>query len=161
VYFYFVGKEGNKMAVTYKITGLTEHFTLNDYGKNQSGMIPINSKSLLHATMLEEFRQWLGRPMDVHGWYRTKAYNKSVNGVATSSHLRGVATDWSTNVEITEEKFVKYAKKWKEICEAHDTVGEAGLYTWGMHLGSSVNYSTKFTNWDSRSGKQINNKFKI
>lgn len=149
------------MGKTYKIKGLTEHFSLNDYGKEQTGTIPITAQAILQATLLEEFRQWLGRPINVHAWYRTKSYNKSVGGISTSSHLRGVATDWSTTVDIDEERFIKYAKKWKEICEAHNTIGEAGLYTWGIHFGSSVNYSKKFYHWDSRSGKQINNPFKI
>jgi hypothetical protein len=149
------------MAKSYKIKGLTEHFTLADYGINQSGSLPITAEAILQATMLEEFRNWLNRPMDVHAWYRTKSYNAKVGGVSTSSHLRGVATDWSTNTDITKEKFIKYAKKWKEICEAHGVVGEAGLYTWGIHFGSSVNYSKKFYHWDSRSGKQINNPFDI
>lgn len=146
------------MAV--KITGLTEHFTLDDYTINQTGTIPISKDALLQAQMLEEFRQWLGRPMSVHAWYRTSAYNKKVGGVSTSSHLKGIATDWSTNIEITKDKFIKYANKWKEICKSHGVVGEAGLYTWGIHFGSSITYSKSFYHWDSRSGKQINKPFK-
>ena len=162
VLFFLPEKERmENMAVSYKLKGLTEHFELSDYSINQSGTLPITAEALLQAQLLEEFRQWIGRPIDVHAWYRTAAYNKKVGGVSTSSHLRGVATDWSTNISITEEKFIKYAKKWKEICEAHNVVGEAGLYTWGVHFGSSVNYSKKFYHWDSRSGKQVNNPFKI
>ncbi len=146
---------------TVKVTGLTEHFSLSDYGINQTGTITLSEDAVLHAAMLEEFRQWIGRPMSVHAWFRTEKYNKSVGGVSTSSHLKGTATDWSTNITITEEKFIKYAKKWKAICEAHGVVGEAGLYTWGIHFGSSIAYSKKFYNWDSRSGKQLNNAFKI
>ncbi len=147
----------------YKLSGtkLTKNFTLSDYGINQTGTLPITAEALLQAQMLQEFRDWLDRPIDVHAWYRTKSYNKSVGGVSTSSHLRGVATDWSTNTSISEERFIKYAKKWKEICEAHKVVGEAGLYTWGIHFGSSVKYSKSFYHWDSRSGKQKNNPFKI
>ena len=142
-------------------TKFTKNFTFGDYTVNQTGTLPITNEAILQATLLQEFRDWLDRPMNVHAWYRTKSYNKSVGGVSTSSHLRGVATDWSTNIDISEERFIKYAKKWKEICEAHNTVGEAGLYTWGIHFGSSVNYSKSFYHWDSRSGKQKNNPFKI
>ena len=65
-----------------KVSGdkLTEHFTLADYGKNQTGTIPIDAAALLHAQLLEEFRTWLGRPMDVHAWYRTAAYNQKSAG---------------------------------------------------------------------------------
>ena len=139
---------------------ITDHFTLKDYGKNQTGTIPIDAAALLHAQLLEEFRMWLGRAMEVHAWYRTKAYNKKVGGVANSSHTKGTATDWSTNIEITKEKFIKYASKWKEICAVHGVVGEAGLYAWGVHFGSQITYAKKFYHWDSRSGTQINNPFK-
>lgn len=142
-----------------KITGLTKHFTLANYSKNQIGTLPISENALLHAQMLEEFRQWLDRPMDVHAWYRTAKYNKKIGGVSTSSHLKGTATDWSTNIPITKDKFIKYATKWKEICKSHGVIGEAGLYTWGIHFGSSITYSKIFYHWDSRSGEQINMPF--
>ena len=62
-----------------KISGdnLTKHFTFSDYGKNQTGTIPIGSSALLHAQMLEEFREWLGRPMEVHGIERPAITKRS------------------------------------------------------------------------------------
>lgn len=140
---------------------LTEHFSLSDYIINQTEKCEITKEAMLHATMLEEFRRWLQRPMTVNAWYRTKKYNASVGGVQTSSHLKGTATDWHTNITIDEAKFKKYAKKWKAICRAHGVVGEAGLYTWGVHFGSQITYSQSFYHWDSRSGKQINKPFVI
>ena len=140
---------------------LTDHFTADDYAINQISNVILTQESYEHALMLEEFRQWLKRPIVVHAWYRTSSYNKKVGGASNSSHLKGLATDCHTNTTITEEKFIKYAKKWKEICEKHNCVGEAGLYTWGMHLGSHITYSKTFYHWDSRSGKQINKPFKI
>ena len=140
---------------------LTDHFTADNYAINQTSNVILTQESYEHALMLEEFRQWLKRPIEVHAWYRTLSYNKKVGGASNSSHLNGLATDWHTNITITEEKFIKYAKKWKEICNRHNWVGEAGLYTWGMHLGSHVKYSKTFYHWDSRSGKQINKPFKI
>lgn len=141
-------------------SNLTEHFTFKEYARNQTGTVKLTAEAILHAQCLEEFRKWLKRPMKVNAWYRTAAYNKKVGGNAKSSHLRGVATDWGMP-GLSEKEFIRYAKKWKEICEAHDIVGEAGLYTWGMHMGSSVKYSKTFYNWDSRSGKQINKAFAI
>ena len=149
------------MTVYYK-GDLTEHFTFDDFTKNQSSSskIYMTKEIMLHAQMLEEFRKWLSRPMDVHAWYRTSSYNKKVKGNPKSSHLKGLATDWSTNKSIDKDTFIKYAKKWKEICKAHNVVGEAGLYTWGIHFGSQITYSKSFYHWDSRSGKQINKPFK-
>lgn len=141
-------------------SNLTEHFTFKEYAKNQTGTVKLTAEAILHAQCLEEFRKWLQRPMKVNAWYRTAAYNKKVGGNAKSSHLRGVATDWGMP-GLSEKEFIKYATKWKEICASHGVVGEAGLYTWGMHLGSSVKYSKTFYHWDSRSGKQKNLPFKI
>lgn len=146
------------MAVTIKLTGLTEHFSLSEYSKHQTGTVEVSAEALLHAQCLEEFRQWLGKPMAVNGWYRTASYNKKVGGNANSSHLRGCATDWGMP-GLTKNEFIKYAKKWKAICASHGIVGESGLYKWGMHLGSSIKYSKKFYHWDSRTGKQINMPF--
>lgn len=147
------------MAVTFKVTGLTKHFSLAEYAKHQSGTINFTAEALLHAQCLEEFRQWYGKPMRVNGWYRTAAYNKKVGGNANSSHLRGCATDWGFP-GVKKDDFIKYAKKWRSICESHGIVGEAGIYTWGIHLGSSIKYSSKFMHWDTRTGKQINRPFK-
>lgn len=139
---------------------LTKHFTAEEYTVNQTENCDITVEALKHAEILEEFRTWLGKPMKVNAWYRTKEYNKKVGGVSNSSHLRGVATDWGIS-GVSQADFIKYAKKWKALCKKHGVVGEAGLYKWGIHLGSHVTYSKTFYHWDSRSGKQINNPFKI
>lgn len=139
---------------------LTEHFTIDEYQVNQTENCSITREAIEHADMLEEFRKWLKKPMRVNSWYRTKDYNKKVGGIDTSSHLRGIATDWGIP-NVSEKTFIKYAKKWKAICKKHGVVGEAGLYTWGIHLGSHITYSKVFSHWDSRSGKQVNKPFKI
>lgn len=139
---------------------LTQHFNLNEYTVHQTGNCTITREALEHADILEEFRQWLQKPMKVNAWYRTSAYNKKAGGNANSSHLRGVATDIEM-VNLSQTNFIKYAKKWKELCKKYGVVGEAGLYTWGIHLGSHITYSKVFYHWDSRSGKQINKPFKI
>lgn len=145
---------------TIKFSGskLTKHFTVQEYAVNQTGTVKLTSEAIMHAQCLEEFRQWLGKPMGVNAWYRTPAYNKKVHGSSTSSHLKGCATDWDCQ-NPTKAAFIKYAKKWGGICESHGVVGEAGIYKWGIHLGSHITYSKEFYHWDSRSGKQINMPF--
>lgn len=139
---------------------LTKHFNTDEYTVNQTGNCNITAEAIKHAEILEEFRTWLDKPMKVNAWYRTKEYNKKVDGAANSSHLRGVATDWGIP-GVSQAGFIRYAKKWKALCKKHGVVGEAGLYTWGIHLGSHITYSKTFYHWDSRSGKQINKPFKI
>lgn len=139
---------------------LTKHFTLDEYQVHQTETCSITREALEHADMLEEFRVWLRRSMIVTSWYRTVSYNKKVGGVSGSLHLTGCATDVSFP-NLSKDKFIKYAKKWKEICEEYGVVGEAGLYSWGMHLGSHITYSKTFSHWDTRTGKQINRPFNI
>ena len=141
-------------------TNLTKHFTFAEYAKNQTGTVKLAAAAMLQAQCMEEFRQWLAKPMTINSWFRTAAYNKKIGGNAKSSHLRGCAADWS-NPGVTAKDFIRYAKKWKEICETHGVVGEAGLYTWGIHLGSSISYSKVFYHWDMRSGRQKNQPFSI
>ena len=141
-------------------TNLTKHFTFAEYGKNQTGTVKLTAAAILQAQCMEEFRQWLGKPMQINSWFRTAAYNKKIGGNAKSSHLRGCAADWS-NPGVSAKDFIRYAKKWKEICETHGVVGEAGLYTWGIHLGSSISYSKVFYHWDARSGRQKNLPFTL
>lgn len=145
---------------------VTEHFTKDEYAGKGNGAAIMTIESYLQCQMMEEFRVWLRRPIYVSSWFRTKDQNDKVGGNKNSNHLRGCATDWHTDIKITDTKFVKYAKKWKAICKAHGVVGEAGLYTWGMHTGYQNETQLKatggkFVNWDSRSGKQKDNVFRI
>ena len=40
--------------------------------------------------MMQELRDWYGKPLNVSSWYRTKSFNKSCNGSKNSAHLDGV-----------------------------------------------------------------------
>lgn len=146
------------MSMACKVDKLTKHFTIEEYFVNQTGASLLTPEGILQAVCLEEFRTWLGKAMKVNAWYRAASYNKSVGGKSSSSHLKGAATDWSYP-NVTKEEFIKYAKKWCSICKSHGVIGEAGLYKWGIHLGSSVKYSKRFYHWDTRSGKQVNMPF--
>ncbi len=145
-----------------KVTGnITNHFTIDEYAiANPKSTVDISPEALKFARLLEKFRVKVKRRMIVTSWLRTPATNKKVGGIATSNHLKGTACDFHFNVKLTEKMFIKYAKMWKEICEDNGVVGEAGLYSWGMHLGVQT-YSKKFFHWDTRSGKQKNNPFNI
>lgn len=135
-----------------KIKGnLTEHLTIDDYGVNQTGTLTITPEAIIHALMLEEFLVWMNwkNEPSINAWFRTEEYNKEVGGIETSNHLDGTATDLGVGA-FTNARFNKYARKWKEICEKYDVVGEIGRYTWGIHLGSHIKYSKKFTVFDKR-----------
>lgn len=143
---------------------LTDHFTQEDYHKG-SADVPITKDAYIFAQCLEDFRVWLSRTMNIHCWYRTYKENKAAGGVSSSNHMKGCACDFDIkNVTVDRVRFVKYATKWARICKAHGKTGEAGLYSWGLHLGIQTtdqehinNY--KFFHWDSRTGTQINKPF--
>lgn len=140
---------------------LTEHFTLEEYTKNQTETCYLTREAFEHFQMLEEFRLWYGKPLTVSAAYRTPKYNASVGGVKNSNHLNGCAVDLTMKIDHTE--FIRLAKRWKMICEKYNTVGEAGWYAGGwIHLGSHITYSKTFYNWRTDiNGKQTNMYFKI
>lgn len=143
---------------------ITKNFTQREYHPgNATVYYSVNTSTF--ARCLQEFRNWLKRPMYVNSWYRTKRENLAVGGISTSNHLTGTACDWHLNGKVIDKKtFITYAKKWNEICRKYHCVGEAGLYSWGVHWGmqnpAQAKYNGhKFFHWDSRSGKQVNNPF--
>ena len=134
-----------------KVKGkISRYFTMDDYGVNQTGTITISTDALEHAQMLDDFYDWMSwkTAAKVSAWFRTVAYNKKVGGIADSNHLRGVASDHLTG-QFTDERFNKYARKWKEINEKYGSVGEIGRYPWGIHLGSHTKHK-EFVIFDKR-----------
>lgn len=49
------------------------------------------SKKLLE--MMDQVREIYGKPINITSGYRTEAHNRSVGGVPSSSHLKGLAVD--------------------------------------------------------------------
>lgn len=91
--------------------------------------------------MMQELRDWYGKPLNVSSWYRTKSFNKSCNGSKNSAHLDGLATDIN-NINTKDNETVKrFTHWWQAICTAHGKIGGVEVYKWGMHFDS---YSDKF-----------------
>ena len=155
------------MTVVWK-GNLTEHFTLAEYTINnpKTATIPITEDSYLQVMMIEELRQMTGYPIYVNAFYRSPELNKKVGGIPTSNHVRGCATDIHFSFSLTEREAILIMRLWKYITSSHGVVGEAGLYSWGLHLGYQSDEQVKvnkgkFFNWDSRSGVQKNGAFAI
>lgn len=144
---------------------IAEHFSQAEYHPG-SATVYMYKETITFIVCLRKFRAWLKQKMYVVSWYRTREENMKVGGIPTSNHLTGTAIDWHLyNHTITTEEFKTYCRKWAQICKEVGCLGEAGIYTWGVHLGmqnptqAKVN-GRKFYHWDSRSGKQINLPFK-
>lgn len=143
---------------------ISKNFTQREYHPgNTTVYYTVNTSTFVRC--LQQFRTWLNAPMIVVSWYRTKQENIKVGGISTSNHLTGTALDWRLNNKtIDKATFIKYAKKWAEICKANGCVGEAGIYKTWVHFGmqnpsQAKANGHKFFHWDSRSGKQVNNPF--
>lgn len=143
---------------------ISKNFTQKEYcGGAKSATYSASTATFVRC--LQQFRKWLGKPMYVVSWWRSKATNVAVGGIPNSNHLTDTACDWRLNGKaIDKATFIAYAKKWNEITRSMGCVGEAGLYNtwvhWGMQSPSQAKANGhKFVHWDSRSGKQINNPF--
>jgi len=145
-----------------KITGkIKKHIKIDDLMQNQpSYTMKLNPDTIQLCLMFEEFIEWVGRTVEIHGCYRSSAYNRSISGNAKSNHLQGKAIDFQVNGVDFNEKAPKYMKKWKEITSKHGYVGEAGCYSWGYHFGIQT-YSKTFYNWKTDSKGQHNMYYKI
>lgn len=91
-----------------------------------------------HAQMMQELRDYWGRPMTVSSWYRTKVYNNKVGGDKNSCHLDGIATD-ITMPGLSEADRTRLIEVWKSICIRHGVIGGVGVYKWGLHFDSNNN----------------------
>lgn len=92
--------------------------------------------------MMQELRNWYGKPMEVSSWYRTKKFNarKDVNGSPNSAHLDGRACDI---YNIPQSLYKDFTIAWQVICSNHGKIGGVNYYAWGMHF---TDYEDKFGN---------------
>lgn len=57
------------------------------------------------SIVLQPIRTKIGLPFDVSSWYRSPALNKAVGGSVTSSHLTGMAVDFTIRGMTAQETF--------------------------------------------------------
>ena len=121
----------------YMIEGrLIPNFSLEEMANKQAGektKLVLTPEMAEHARMMQELREWYGKPLNVSSWYRTKTFNQSCGGDENSAHLDGLATDINN---IPEELYDKFTVAWETICSAHGKIGGVNKYSWGMHFCS-------------------------
>ena len=109
---------------------IAKYFSLKEMANNlTSDPIKLDlSKGLdQQGHMMDELREWYGKPMEVNSWYREKEFNKSVNGDPNSCHLSGIASDIAM-LDITKEKAELYAEIWRSICIRYGVIGGVSIY---------------------------------
>lgn len=92
------------------------------------------------AHMMQELRDWYGKPMNVSSWYRTATFNREIGGSSNSAHLDGRACDISN---IPPHEYRNFAIAWHVICTIHGKVGGVNYCSWGMHF---TDFEDKFGN---------------
>ena len=120
---------------------VTKNFSISEMANNESSAevkLVLTPEVIEHAQMMQELRDWYGKPLHVSSWYRESAYNKSVGGASNSCHLDARATDINN---IPAKLYAAFTEKWKEICKKHNKIGGVCYYNWGMHFDS---HSDKF-----------------
>lgn len=91
--------------------------------------------------MLEEFRSWYNRPINITSGYRTPSYNKRIRGVSNSYHLKALAIDFSLPKEYyvfsaeRKQQFLDNIKnKWYQICKDHGKTGNVMYHDTFVHM---------------------------
>jgi len=83
------------------------------------------------AQMMQELRDWYGKPLEVSSWYRTVDFNKQIGGSPNSAHLDGRACDINN---IPASLYKDFTIAWQVICSIHGKVGGIGYYDNFMHF---------------------------
>jgi uncharacterized protein YcbK (DUF882 family) len=122
---------------------IVPNFSLKEMSNNEADediKLILTPEVVEHAQMMQELRNWYGKPLNVSSWYRTKKYNAEMKprGASNSAHLDGRATDINN---IPESLYNDFITAWQVICSNHGKIGGVELYPWGMHFDS---YSDKF-----------------
>lgn len=125
---------------------LTEHFRLDEFAHHERGKEPtvyLSSDFLKFVQMLEEFRMWYRRPMNITSGFRPVGFNKLVGGSFNSAHLRMLAVDFllpnMLDFEpVRRDQFYQNIKvKWFAICEKSEFKPQCNFYDTFIHLGVS------------------------
>ena len=123
----------------YNIGGrITRNFALYEVVNaraQETEKLILSPEIIEHAQMMQQLRDWYGKPLTVNSWYRTKTYNQACGGNKNSEHLDGRATDVAG---IPASLYHDFTVAWNAICSAHGKIANVGYYTWGMHFGSNA-----------------------
>lgn len=94
--------------------------------------------------VIEPFRVWYGREININSGYRSFLNNKAVNGDADSLHLTAMAIDfnlpseWRNYTYTRQAEFLRNIKaKWFELCRKAGGYGQITVHDGWLHLGMS------------------------
>lgn len=113
------------------------HFALKELANNKGDATKpqfiIDEKVDLFLDMIEEFRKWFNKPMNISSMFRQESFNASVGGDKNSAHLHGCALDWWMPGHTSEQRR-NVTAKWEQLCKKYKVVGSLNYYSSGYHL---------------------------
>ena len=136
---------------------IQKNFTLGELANDEapeSVKFISTPRSRKFMSMVQEFRNWYGAPINVTSNYRTYNYNLKCGGSKNSLHLDGLALDFRA-IGHTNSKRATVRAKWLEICKKYGEIGGINYYTHGYHIciGEEKFGNKTFTTRDYR-GRQ-------
>lgn len=66
------------------------------------------------AKTMDKVRAFLGKPVTVHVWFRSKSYNKEIGGAPNSTHIQGQAVDFHVDGYTCDQVRAKLEPKLEE-----------------------------------------------
>lgn len=140
---------------------LTKNFNLSEFIDtfNNTFDVYIDCHFIPFVEMLQEFRDWYNRPINITSAYRSRECNKYYNGSSNSSHLVTNAIDfplptvYRTYSPVRKEEFLRNVKsKWCSLCDEYGYFPQVNFYDTYLHLGISKERSSFI---DKRSEKYV------
>lgn len=114
------------------------HFNLGELANNSGNKaIPqfvIDKRVDEFLDMLELFRAWYNKPMQINSCYRQPAFNAKTKGAdPASAHLHACAVDWWIPGH-SEVQRNNVKTQWFALCKKHNVIGAVNFYKNGYHL---------------------------
>ena len=117
VQVYSKAKDGSKY--------LTKNFKVKEFACSDGTDTIFISQELVE--ILQDIRDYFGKPLVINSGYRTEAKNKSVGGAQYSQHKYGLAADIHIN-GVSPKKIAEYAEK------ILPRKGGIGIYSTFVHI---------------------------
>lgn len=131
------------MLIDIRKDQLTDHFRLSEFVNTMDGnRLDLSPEFFLFVDMLEDFRIWYGRPMNITSGFRTAAYNRKIGGAENSLHLKGLAVDFRLPIselsrysKARQNEFLTNIKnRWFGLCDQEGIPGSVLWYDSWIHL---------------------------
>lgn len=122
---------------------LTANFRLSEFACGDQAYLSPDFINFVF-NVVEPFRQWYNRPINVNSGYRTISYNRLVGGDVDSLHLRAMAIDFNFPPEyakmtsLRKTEFLRNIRnKWFTLCQKAGGHGQMTVHDGWVHLGMS------------------------